>query len=356
MQTIFDSHLDLAWAALFYDRDLTETVETLRAGERIEQRFVDQSPTVSLSEMRGGGVRLCVGTIFARCRRREVQAEAASRIAEHDYSSPAQAFAAAQGQLAYYQQLERQDELRLLTSANELLEHAATHDDARIGCLLMIEGADPIVAPDQLGLWHEQGVRIVSLVHTGRNVYAVGNGDDGPITDAGKRLLDAMRERRMILDVSHLSDQSFRDAMEHFDGSVVATHSNCRHFVPGNRQLDDEQIRALVERDSVIGVVAFNSFLDARWKMKQPNQTPVGLARMVDHIDHICQIAGGPRHVGIGSDLDGGFGRQDSPAELDTIAGLMTLADLLAQRGYDRDDVAAILRGNWLRVYSEAME
>ena len=160
----------------------------------------------------------------------------------------------------------------------------------------------------------------------------------------------------MILDVSHLSDQSFRDAMEHFDGSVVATHSNCRHFVPGNRQLDDEQIRALVERDSVIGVVAFNSFLDARWKMKQPNQTPVGLARMVDHIDHICQIAGGPRHVGIGSDLDGGFGRQDSPAELDTIAGLMTLADLLAQRGYDRDDVAAILRGNWLRVYSEAME
>ena len=357
MNMIFDSHLDLAWAALFHDRDLTQPVTALRENESAEGRFLDEAPTVSLPQMRQGGVRFCVATVFARCRRRLVESEAADRVAVHDYSSPAQAFANGQAQIAYYHQLQRQGELRLLTAGDELLDHAVNRDDARIGCILMVEGADPIVTPDQLDLWYEQGVRMISLVHTGHNNYAVGNGSHagGPLTDAGRHMLRRMQQLGVILDVSHLCDESFRDALDHFDGTIVATHSNCRHFVSGNRHLTDEQIRQLAGRGGVIGMVAFNSFLDQRWEMKHADQPPVSLTRMVDHIDHICQLTGDARHVGIGSDLDGGFGVQDTPAEIDTIADLQKLSGLLADRGYTGDDVIAILHGNWIRVYHTAM-
>lgn len=352
---IFDGHLDLAMNALDYRRDLTQTVATLREQEQRDSRYQDEWPTVTLPQMREGNVHFCVGTIFVRCRRASVAAEASGRHAEHDYASTAQAFAAGQGQLAWYHQLQRQNAIRLITRADTLLDHARDREDHRLGCLLMIEGADPIVQPSQLKRWVDQGVRVVSLVHTGANAYAHGNGQNGPISDAGRALLDEMRDHHIVLDVSHLSDLSFRQAMDHFPGKVVATHSNCRAIVPGDRQLRDEQMLEVIERDGVIGIVAFNCFLDANWKMNDPRQTPLPIEVMAQHIDHVCQLTGDARHVAIGSDLDGGFGVRDTPAELDTIADLWKLAGHLKQRGYDQDDIKAIFHANWIRVYHEAL-
>lgn len=355
MNMIFDGHLDLAMNALEYRRDLTQTVATLRELEAQEQRHTDEQPTVSLPAMRDGDVHFCVSTIFTRCRRAAVEAEAKGRIPAFDYASTTQAFAAGQAQIAWHQQLQRQNAIRVIKDADTLLDHARDRADHRLGCILMIEGADPIVQPAQLSLWAEQGVRVVALVHSGANIYAHGNGQDGPLTDAGKALLDEMATHRVVLDVSHLSDRSFRQAMDHFKGKVVATHSNCRSLVPGDRQLTDEQMREIIERDGVIGMVAFNCFLDASWKMKDTTQQRVSLERMAEHIDHVCQLTGDARHVGIGSDLDGGFGVSDVPGEIDTIADMWKLAGHLRHRGYEHDAIKSIFHANWIRVYHEAM-
>lgn len=355
MRMIFDSHLDLAWMALQYNRDITQPLDTIRQREADEQRHLDEVPTVSLPAMRQGQVRFCVGTVFVRCRRPQDSGQSQLRNPDEDYATPNQAFGAGQGQMAYYHQLERTGHIRVIRTADDLLDAARATDDDRISCLLMLEGCDPVATPEQMGLWHRQGVRIASLVHHGRNDYAVGDHDEGPLTDAGKRILREMQELNMILDISHLSDASMTEALDRFDGRVVATHSNCRHFVPGNRQLDDAQIHRIAKRDGVVGVVGFNSFLDANWQYKQPDQPPVPLARMVEHIDHICQLTGSCQHVAIGSDLDGGFGQGDMPEGLDSIADLQKLDALLAERGYHEAEITSIFHGNWIRVYHEAL-
>ena len=355
MHMMFDSHLDLAWVALHYDRDLTQSVAELRTLEQIEQRHLDQPPTVSIPQMRDGAIHFCLATIFSRCRRPQIASEKPHRIPGHDAGSSVQAFAQGQAQIAWYHQLRRQNAIRLITTADALLDHALDRNDHRLGCLLMVEGADPITSPDQLSLWYDQGVRVISLVHTGCNTYAYGNGADGPVSEAGLALLDEMAAHRIVLDVSHLSPQSFIQAMDRFPGRVVATHSNCQHLVPGDRQLSDEQILAIVQRDGVVGMVAFNCFLDAGWPTNDTACPRLGLERMVDHIDHICQLTGNARHVGIGSDLDGGFGVNDVPAEIDTIADLWKIGGLLSNRGFSTEDIKAIFHANWIRVYHDAL-
>jgi membrane dipeptidase len=162
-----------------------------------------------------------------------------------------------------------------------------------------------------------------------------------------------MERTGLILDTSHLAEKSFWQALELFSGPVIASHSNCRVFKPTDRHLSDDMIRALAERDAVIGVVPVNTFLTSEWR--RDNRFSVGLEQVVHHIDHICQLTGSAGYVGIGSDVDGGFGRDETPRELDTIADLAKLADALRGAGYPEEAVIGIMGGNWRRFLEKAL-
>ncbi len=219
-----------------------------------------------------------------------------------------------------------------------------------------MEGADPIVWPEQVDSWWEDGLRVISLSHYGVSAYAHGTETEGGLTGLGKSLLQGMEKVGMILDLTHLADQTFWEALEIFPGPVLASHNNCRALVPGDRQFSDDQLRAIIERGGVIGVALDAWMLYPGWIKGQTPSSVVSLEAVADHIDHICQLAGNARHAGIGSDLDGGYGTEQCPHDLDTIADLQKIADLLRKRGYSEADVEAIMYGNWLRFFQETWQ
>lgn len=197
-------------------------------------------------------------------------------------------------------------------------------------------------------------MRAVGLAHYGPSAYAHGTGCEGGLTAAGIELLRVMDQLKMILDLTHLADESFWQAMKLFRGPVLASHNNCRAITPGDRQFDDDQIRAIIERDGVIGAPFDAWMMVPGWTRDATANPQVTLDAAASHIDHICQLAGNTRHVGIGSDLDGGFGTEQSPEDLDTIADLQKLYPLLKRRGYSNADVKALFHGNWLRLFERA--
>jgi len=354
MKLIVDGHLDLAWNAMSFGRDITLPLDEIN---RQEASLADNPgrgrATTSLPEMRRGGVMLCLATLMARVRPHAMSPPGPLRI-NLDYSSAAMAFGAAQGQLAYYRLLDEQRHIRLIGDGETLDKHwrqcsTAPLDEVPVGVILAMEGAGPIVEPAQVGAWHVAGLRCLNVVHYGRNRYAVGTGDSGPLTSDGRRLLREMERVNMILDTTHLSDPSFFDAVDCFGGPVLASHQNCRALVPGDRQYSDEQIRLLIERGGVIGVMMDALMLSPTWRKGYSERSEVGLQAVIDHVDHICQLAGNCRHVALGSDLDGGFGREQCPEGLDTIADLQKIDGLLRSRGYGDDDVDALFHNNLLR-------
>jgi membrane dipeptidase len=219
-----------------------------------------------------------------------------------------------------------------------------------------MEGADPVLSPDHEAEWWQAGLRIIGPAHYGVSPYAHGTGTEGGLFPQGVPLLKVMEQVGMILDVTHLSDQSFEEALDHYGGPVLASHHNCRALVPNQRQLTDEQIKRLVSRGAVIGTALDTWMLHPGWVrgVTKPEEACVRLAAMVDHIDRVCQLAGNARHAAIGSDLDGGFGREQSPSDLDTIADLQRVPDLLRERGYGEEAVEGIMYGNWARFFQEA--
>jgi len=225
-------------------------------------------------------------------------------------------------------------------------------DGRQVGVVPLMEGADGIREPEEAAWWQERGVRIVGLAWTGTR-YAGGTGEPGPLTPEGRRLVSVLGELGLILDLSHASDESFLEALDRFEGTVIASHANARALLPDyarpERLLTDEMIRRLAEAGGVIGVVPFNRFLKDSWTPEQGKAT-VTLDDVVAHIDHICQVTGSAAHAAIGSDFDGGFGVERTPAEIDTVADLQKLVPKLRARGYSEADVAAILSGNWLGV------
>lgn len=347
MIPLIDGHLDLAMNALGYDRDQTLPVAELRRRETHLTEADRGGATVSLPEMKRGNIRLCVATLFVRADR-AWRMERSPLRADADSASPALAHGLAMGQLAYYRLLERQGLARVIESAGAL-DEAWSAQDAPLGLVLMIEGADPITRPDEIGLWRRLGIRMVSLAHILPTAYAHGNGGDGPLSAAGLDLLQRMADLKMGLDASHLSDRSFAEALDAFPGAVCATHTNCRALSPGMRQFSDGQMRQLIGRDGVVGVVIHNKMLRGGWESGVSPRSQVTLADAANHIDHLCQLAGDADHVAIGSDLDGGYNVTRCPADLDTIADLQKIAPILDQRGYREADIAAIFHGNWLR-------
>jgi len=355
---LFDAHLDLAWNAIDWNRDLRLAVAEIRRRER-QQGMTDKSRgvnTVSFPELRRGRVAIFIATLLARLLRPNLTPMI------QRYESMEAAYAAAWGQIAYYQALERAGWLRWIKDGKGLQEHVAAWTSARetaslrLGFILSMEGADPILFPEQVEQWWRAGLRIVGPAHYGVSPYAHGTGTEGGLFPQGPALLKEMERVGMILDVTHLSDQCFDEAVDLYGGPVLASHHNCRALVPNQRQLTDDQIKRLIGRGAVIGAAFDAWMLYPNWirGTTTPEQAGVRLSNVVDHIDHVCQLAGNARHSGIGSDLDGGFGREQSPADLDTIADLQQLPDLLAQRGYPSEDIEAIMYGNWVRFFQEA--
>jgi membrane dipeptidase len=350
---IIDSHLDLAMNALLWNRDLEQGVYDIRRQEADMTEKGRGRGTVALPEMRAGQVAVCCATLIARLSR--------PGNPRSGYNSPNIACAMAQGQLAYYRLLEEGGQVRLISDWPTLAAHLRQWEvdaDERLplGFVLAMEGADPILSPEQVAWWWTQGLRVVSLSHYGLSSYAHGTDTEGGLTPLGRPLLAAMEKVGMILDLTHLSDESFWEALEAFDGPVMASHNNCRALVPGVRQFSDEQIQALIQREGVIGVALDAWMLHPGWIKGQTQPEVVSLEAVVDHIDHICQLAGNSRHAAIGTDLDGGYGTEQCPHDLDTIADLQKIPDLLRARGYDQEDVAAVMHGNWVRRFREAWE
>ena len=345
-----DSHLDWGYSALIFNRDLKQSVAAVRASEAGMEGKGRGNNTVCFPEMRAGEVFLCFSTILAR--------HASGQGSKLDYNSPEGCYAMGQAQLAYYRILEREGVLRMLTTASAVDAHLAEWERAPettpLGHVLSMEGADPILNPDQVFEWWENGLRILSLAHYGPSHYAQGTNTTGGLNPAGHSLLANMEQLGMILDLTHTSDDSFWESLDRFGGRVLASHTNCRALAPHQRQFSDDQIRALVARDGVMGVVLDGWQLYPEWVVETSREV-VTLDDAVNHIDHICQLAGNAHHAGLGTDLDGGFGTEQVPGGLDTIVDLQKFPDLLRARGYQEADVAAVMYGNWLRMLQEAL-
>jgi membrane dipeptidase len=351
---IFDAHLDLSMNALEWNRDLSRPIDQIRAREQGMTDKPDRAcGTVAFPEMRRGGVGLCVATQIARYVAPDNQ--------RPGWHSPEQAWAMTQGQLAWYRAMEARGELLQISGPAALDAHLARWNDggapdAPIGYVLSLEGADSLVTVGHLERAYRDGLRAVGPAHYGPGVYAQGTAAHGGLTPAGRELIREMERLGVILDVTHLCDESFREALDSFRGPVWASHSNCRALVPNDRQFSDEQIGELIRRDAVIGAALDAWMLVPGWVRGEstPAAAGVTLETVADHIDRVCQIAGNARHCGIGSDLDGAFGREQCPSDVGTIADLGRFPALLTRRGYSADDVENIAHGNFVRFLRNA--
>ena len=352
---IADAHLDLAMNALEWNRDLTRPVEEIRAREAAWTDKPDRGRgTVSFPEMRRGGVGLCVATLIARY--------VAPGNPLPGWHSPEQAWAQTQGQLAWYRSMEERGELTPIVDAAALDRHLAAWGAGAsgrtmpIGYVLSLEGADSLVTLRHLEHAYAAGLRAVGPAHYGPGVYAQGTNATGGLGPRGRDLLKEMERLGIILDVTHLCDDSLREALDAFSGPLWASHSNCRALVPHNRQFSDDQLKELIARGAVIGAAFDAWMLVPGWirGRSTPDAAGVTLETVADHIDHICGLAGSARHCMIGSDLDGAFGREQCPADVRTIADLAGLLDVLRRRGYAEEDVALIAHGNVLRFLRRA--
>ncbi len=354
---VFDAHLDLAWNALDWNRDLLQSVAEIRKRESADQAVDFKARgrgTVTFPELRKGKVGIFIATLLPRLFRPNLMP------AIQRYASMEAAHAAAVGQMTYYRNLERAGHLNWIKDAAGLDRHVATwatgESPEPLGFILSMEGADSVLSPHQVEEWFQLGLRIIGPAHYGVSPYAHGTGTEGGLFPPGKPLLKEMERVGMILDVTHLSDQCFDEALDTYGGPVLASHHNCRSLVPDQRQLTDEQIKRLVGRGAVIGSALDAWMLSPSWVRGKttPKQANVSLATYVDHIDRVCQLAGNSHHAAIGTDLDGGFGTEQTPYDLDTIADLQRVPALLRERGYLDADVKNILHANWVRFFRHA--
>ncbi|MFO0904290.1 MAG: membrane dipeptidase [Pirellulales bacterium] len=360
---IFDVHLDLSMNALEWNRDQRWTQERLRRWECYMKDKVDRgNNTVCFPEMRKGRVGLCVATQIGR------YSPYFHRL--QGWSSPEQAWAQTQGQLAWYREMELQGEMVQIRDKSQLEAHLSQWlslpdvDDGTpyikqsrqtpakppIGYILSLEGADSIVTLKHLERSYADGLRALGPAHYGPGVYAHGTDATGPLPARGKDLLREMQQLGIILDVTHLCDECFWDALDVYDGPLWASHQNVRALAPWNRQFADDQIRAVIERGGVLGM-AFDAIMmipDWVHLRSKPADFQLKIERICDHIDYICQIAGNANHVGIGTDLDGGYGTEQTPMDLNSIADLQTLPGLLRKRGYTEQDIEGIMWRNFV--------
>jgi membrane dipeptidase len=355
-----DAHLDLATNAISLNRDLTQSVYSIRNKEK-EIGFTDTKDrgngTVALPELRKGNIGLVVATIISRFSEMGKPLPAINLTGWH---SPEQAFAFGQAQLAWYNAMEYKGEMTQINNLETLENHLAlwqndgiANDKKPIGYILSLEGADSIIDLHHLEKYYSQGIRAIGPAHFGPGRYAAGTHSDGTgFTKIGKELLHEMDRLNIILDATHLTDQGFFEAMDLFQGTVWASHQNCRALVNRERQFSDEQIKLLIERGGVLGGALDTWMLNVDFKSGPENakECNINLEKLVDHFDHICQLAGNSLHCGFGTDLDGLFGTEQSPHDLNDISDVAKFEIILQKRGYNSTDIDNIFHQNWLRL------
>ena len=347
---IIDGHEDLALNVLTDGRNYLESAYTTRANEA-GTSIVDTSGVcmLGLPEWLRGNVAVIFATLTAIPRSR-------AQVGEPSYTVIEAAYQQAIAQLNIYRHwTATHPQMALITHQHHLdniLKSWATPalpslDQRKVGLVLLIENADLIRTVDEVGFWYEQGVRVIGPAwHTNR--YTASTNDSGRLTELGRQLLAEMQRFGMILDLSHMAEEACLEALEQYASPVIASHANPRRMVPIQRLLSDQVISGIIAGDGVIGIMPLNWALDPAWRQK--SKADIHVDAVVDAIDIVCQLAGNARHVGIGSDFDGGQGAETAPAELDTIADLPVIADSLRDRGYPEDAIADIMGENWQRV------
>ena len=360
---IIDLHLDLAWDALFWNRDLTRTAQQVRSQEaseipQVSDGYNTGQCTVTFPEMRRGSVGIMLSTIMSRI-------EPRYRDGRRDgMRTQEQAMAVGRGHLAYYEAMTRRGvikSVRGLTDLEEAVEVWKNPDgQTPLYHILSMESADPIADPDDVEFWWNAGLRVVGPAHFGHNTYIHGTFTEGGLKPPAKALYKAMREAGMILDIAHMSDQAVRESFDLWDGPVMASHCMCRSIVPGQRHLTDDMIRELVRRDGIIGLVFCQYFIDPDVSFDNLPRRGVwvskyGMEGLLPHIEHIANLAGGSMtNIAIGTDMDGGFGAELTPKGVNTIADLQKFPVVLREAGISDADIHNILHGNALRFFRNA--
>ncbi|MEP7266860.1 MAG: membrane dipeptidase [Saprospiraceae bacterium] len=351
---IVDAHLDLSMNAMEWNRDLTLPIDSIRNREKNQTDKPDRGHNmVSLPELRKANIGIVVATLIARF------IEESNPLS--GWHSPEQAWAQTQGQLAWYISMEQKGEMEMIKTKDDLsnqihywLDEKQETNQKKIGFILSLEGADSIVNLDYLHAAHQNGLRAIGPAHYGPGRYANGTDATGRLNEMGKSLLHEMNSLNMILDVTHLCDDAFWDALEIYSGPIWASHNNCRTLVNHNRQFSDDQIIALIERNAIIGGVMDAWMIVPDWKrgISKADDLNCNLERLVDHMVHICTLAGNVHHIGIGSDLDGAFGYEQCPSDLNTIADLQLLIDIFSKRGFTEEEIKKIMHQNWIDFLS----
>ncbi len=354
---IIDAHLDLSMNAMDWNRDLRLPVTVIREREKgLSDKPDREKGTVSLPALREGNVGIVVATQIARY--------VAPGNQLPGWHSAEQAWSQTQGQLTWYKTMEAAGEMVMIKDLAGLEKHLAYWNDGSavdqkaVGYILSLEGADSLVTVDYLQVAYDHGLRALGPAHYGPGRYANGTDATGGLNEQGKALIKEIERLGIILDATHLCDDAFYDAMELYNGHVWASHNNCRTLVNHNRQYSDEMIKILLQKGAVIGMPLDAWMMVPGWVRgsSTPEQMNCSLQNMADHLDHICQLAGNTLHVGMGTDLDGAFGREQSPYDLDTIADLQNVPALLTARGYSQRDIENIMYGNWLRFLRNAWQ
>jgi membrane dipeptidase len=349
---IFDAHLDIAFNAVDWNRDLRMDIAEIRG---LESNLKMSDPgrrtnTVSFPELKAGKVGLGVATLFAR------QEQAINHPI--GCTTPEACYAVALSHLHYYRAMERSGWMRAIRTRGDLQQHLNDYNSDPIrtpfGYILSMECADAVLEPDNIREWHENGLRAIGITHYGANRYGGGTRCEVGLAADALPLLRTIEELGIALDLTHLSDPAFSQVSERFGGRVLASHQNARKFCDWQRQFSDAQLKFVIERRGVVGVALDAVMLQPGW-IRGVSKPEVTMERVVENIDHMCQLAGNCRHVGIGSDLDGGYGNDQCPADLNTIADLQKIPELLAKRNYKPADIEAVMHGNWIRFFSEVL-
>lgn len=339
---VVDAHQNIAHQQQHFQRDYRRPVYETR---QREGRSDQPAAVIGLPDALLGRVAIVFTSLFARPRRHQDPDPLT-------YATPQEAYRLALAQMDIYQRLsDESPKIRLIEDAATLDEVLTSWDagtdipDHVQGLVLTLDGGDPIIAPAQFEEWYERGVRMVAPAWHGTR-YSGGVGRPGRLTREGWELLDVLAAFKVILDVSHMAQASFDEAVRTYPGPIIASHSNPRRFCDSERHLSDDMIRQLAERDGVIGLTLYNQAI----RPLVTRRHEVRVRHVLEMIDHVCQVTGSAEYVGLGSDLGGSWGAESLPEEMDTVTDLWWLGEALRGDGYDDDAIRAILGGNLLRV------
>ncbi|MBN4074231.1 membrane dipeptidase [bacterium AH-315-D21] len=354
--------------AVHLNRDLTLPLDQVRSAPDLPGGRPDRSDAetmASLPEMRRGGVAAALVKVVVDQHREGAPMPGGPRSDDLSY-------ALGQGQMAYYRILETRGEARILRTSSDVKKHmsewenAESYDDLPVGFFLGMEGSDPILWPKQVHEWYADGLRVISIGHYGpaRYGHGTGTGTDGGLLGEGEELLREMDACGMILDVTHTSDETVRQALDIFTGPVLASHQNCRALVPGERQQDDDLLKRVIERGAIIGASMDTWMLTRNVEKDWSHRTPqsrsdlfkpedVTLEDVVDHIEHVCELAGDTLHSAIGGDTDGQGGAIGAPYDVDTVADYQKISVILGERGWNTADIENVMWRNWQRYFEE---